>query len=164
MQQRFISQDNTMISSRQKYLMSIVSGLLLAVLEVAIILNILYFHIDYFHLSPGTLVSSAALIYFLAPIPLSFYISRQTGSANEGCKTGSIAGFSGALLTVLTVGVYLFATGRTLPGLDQNPERGDTIFFVLIIFVFLNALGALFSLLGASIGGVLGKISKRIMR
>ncbi len=163
MPQKMISlyQDNTTISSRQKRLMCLLSGLMLGALEFALMLDTFYFHIYYFHIPPSTLIEGAALLYFVAPIPLSFYISRQTGSINEGLKGGSITGFIGALLTVLAMGAYILVTGRMLPGLYPGPERGDVVFFILVVFAFLHAIGALFSILGAAIGSGFGKIGKR---
>lgn len=156
----FLYQDNITLSPRQKSLMSILSGLLLALLEVALILKILFFHIYDIHIPASIMIGFAFLLYFIAPIPLSFYISRQTGHTMEGWKAGNITGCIGAALTTLALGAFILTTGGILPGLGYG-SRGDVIFLILVIFAILNAFGTLLSLLGSAVGSGLGKIGKR---
>lgn len=156
MQQRFISQDNTMISERQKRVMGISSGLLLAAIEIAFLLNETYFRIYYFQMDFIVWIGIIALLYFVAPIPLSFYISRQTISATEGWKGGRVTGCTGALLTTLSAVIYYI----WLVASASLGRWGFLIFVLLIIFAFLHGIGALISLLGAVIGSRLGQMGK----
>lgn len=144
-------QENITISPRQRRLMGISSGLLLAVIEFVLgFVGIWHFHIDDFLVDPLLWLGYIALLYFIAPIPLSLYISRQTGNMAEGRKAGSMIGWTGALLTILSTGVYV--------GVAFGFGGEVTAFFV--IFAFLNAFGALVGLIGAAIGSTLGNIIK----
>ena len=106
MRQNFMPQDHSTISERQKRLMGISSGLLLAAIEIAFILNETYFRIYYFQMDFIAWIGIIALLYFIAPIPLSLYISRQTGDTTEGWTGGRMTGCTGALLTTLSAGIY----------------------------------------------------------
>jgi hypothetical protein len=160
MQQSFIPPDQTTISPRQKRLMSILSGLLLGSLEVASILNSLYFRINYLQFGAINWLGIFALLYFVAPIPLGLYVTRQTGNITEGWKAGGMTGCIGALFAIFSAIVYVLIYAVIIrPGSWNNWGT-----YIIVIFIFLNAIGALISFLGSAIGSALGKISKHIIR
>lgn len=163
MQQSFMPPDHTTLSLCQKWLMGISSGLLLAAIEFVLGFALFYFHIDYIQLGPLPFIGIVALLYFVAPIPLSFYISRQTDNVTEGWKVGRITGCSGAILIILIIVIY---AGVLIYGMLPDTYRGGwtesgLIYGLFPIIVFLNAFGMLFGLLGSAVGSGLGKIGKR---
>ncbi len=149
-------QKNITISPRQRRLMGISSGLLLASLIVALFLNMYYFHIISFQFDDIIFLDLFLLLYFVAPIPLSLYISRQTGKITEGWKAGGMIGCTGVLFSTLGTIIYIVIIINTNPDLWYSNQ--------VMIFIFLNAIGGvLISQLGCVVGSVLGNISKRFI-
>ncbi|MGH2510411.1 MAG: hypothetical protein ACRDHZ_23800 [Ktedonobacteraceae bacterium] len=153
MQQRFVKQHTTTVRTR---LMSISSGLLLGLLMVILYIKLIYYPSDYNQFN--TIIYSFALLYFVAPIPLSFYIARQTGNSTQGLQAGGMLGCIGMLFVILSTVVYTFI----FPG-SYSRSLSDFVFIIMMILILLHTMGALLSWIGAVIGSALGKMSRRIV-
>lgn len=105
-----------------------------------------------FRLDLPTYLIYAFLLYLLAPIPPSLYIAQRKGDAREGQQTGLLVSITGIVLALLVAGIYLLAFTLGSSGHFFIPPS-----LILIWFLLLNMAGFLVSVLGASIGGQLGK-------
>jgi hypothetical protein len=139
---------NGVISKYQQRLLSILLGLALAVGQCAF----LYLSFPYFQFNPSTL-SDPTLIYlwilldFVAAIPPSFYIARETGGRYEGLVAGRVTGCTAALLTTIVQVVY-YTLILPLAHLQILPH----VFMVICI----NIITALAAFAGAFIGSRFG--------
>ncbi|HJT55187.1 MAG TPA: hypothetical protein VJ761_01735 [Ktedonobacteraceae bacterium] len=142
--------DNEPLNTIQRNLIGILPGIILAVALFLV------------PFSAGILtwIGVCTLLYFLAPIFPSFYVSYRMGGQEDGWVAGGTTGCAGALLTTLGVGIFIgivLAGGSLTPSTVFTWPGGGMAIGYFMVVAFLNSLGFLISLAGTAIGTRLGR-------